>query len=174
MERKNSSDSKKGWGNAKDRLISNLRERFEVETSIVEFPSDETFDAPDGLFFMRHDGSPITRSNSVRRPSSSSGGTFQWIPRAVPSTDTILDPKAQRKVERVVARCGLGGKKITPQEAYDALRMANASEDEAVAYINRGNHILSSAEEDLEVKKFLQDSSPSAFTLNERKRQKFT
>lgn len=191
---KNSLESKRTWGKVMYQLILNLgrtftwssvsrnekREKpprsisldsFEVETSIVKFPGAETFDAPDGLLFLRHDGSPHT---SPPRPGSSSSTTFQWIPRAVPSADSILDLEVKAKVERVIARCKLDEKEVTAQEAYDALRMANALEDEAVAYINRGEHIPSSADDDFEVKEFLQDLSIPAFTFKKKKRRKFT
>ncbi|KAI0837054.1 hypothetical protein F5Y06DRAFT_297836 [Hypoxylon sp. FL0890] len=150
-----------------------VQDRLETETSDGSSSPAQTPNNTDGVFFLRHDGSPLTHSRSGPQVSPNATATFQWIPRAVLSTDSILDPEAKRKVEFVITSCEVDEKEATPQEAYDAIRMAKGSVEDAVGYIKRGERIPSSAEDDPEVKDFLQDLGVSAFTLSRKKRMKF-
>ncbi|KAI1207025.1 uncharacterized protein F4807DRAFT_463089 [Annulohypoxylon truncatum] len=151
--------------------VPKVKGTLEVQTSHATLPTPDIFSNPNSPFF-RGDGAPISRSTSLRsvssdRPQSPSVAStsqavptttgFQWKPQAVLSVADVKDPEAQSRVEHVITRCGLDDKKVSPQEAYDALRMAKGSVDGAYALIKKGEHIYSSAVDDPEVREHLQN-----------------
>ncbi|KAI1105757.1 hypothetical protein F4804DRAFT_331007 [Jackrogersella minutella] len=129
-------------------LLSMVRDSMEVEVSHTRH-SDNNPNSRTS--FLRQNGSPITRlhslngfTNTQSEPSLPSGSNikttatdFQWKHRGIISLGDIIDPEAQSRVQHVIIRCELDDIKLTPQEAYDALRMAEGSVDEAVKLIKR-------------------------------------
>ncbi|KAI1459885.1 hypothetical protein F4805DRAFT_455273 [Annulohypoxylon moriforme] len=168
--------------------ISTVKGSLEVETTHVTLPAPDIFSNPHSPFFLGRDGLPITRPSSLRsfsstqsKPASIASSTqvtptttgFQWKPQAVVSVSDVKDPEAQSRVEHVITRCGLDDKKVTPQEAYDALRIAKGSVNDAYELIKRGEHIFSSAVDDPEVREHLQDIGVLLPDAAKRKKVKF-
>ncbi|KAI1392996.1 uncharacterized protein F4822DRAFT_392795 [Hypoxylon trugodes] len=77
-------------------------------------------------------------------------------PLPVTALSSIKDPEVKSRVEHIVNRFELEDRTVPYQVAYDALRMAKGSVDKAISIIMKGEHIFSSADDDPEVREYLE------------------
>lgn len=145
-------------------LFSKVADTLTVETTRVTFPRPVVFKNPRSPFLRPSppESSGSTSRSSVSSPTETSAASefkYKWVPQAVLSVSDVKDPEAQSRVQHVMIRAELDDKKVTPQEAYDTLRIANGSVNEAYRLIKSGENFFSSRSDDPKVKEQLQDAS---------------
>ncbi|KAI1089210.1 hypothetical protein F5B19DRAFT_384852 [Rostrohypoxylon terebratum] len=139
-------------------ILPKVADTLKVETIPVTFPPPIVF---------RHPRSPFAPGNNTfnsRSPASSSTETpktaefnFKWVPQTLLAVSDVKDPEAQSRVQHVITRAELDDRKVSPQEAYDALRMANGVVNDAYGMIKRGETFFSSGEDDPKPRQSPQD-----------------
>ncbi|KAI0893609.1 hypothetical protein F4806DRAFT_504034 [Annulohypoxylon nitens] len=145
-------------------LFSKVADTLTVETTRVTFPRPVVFKNPRSPFLRSFppESSGSSSSSSVSSPTETPAASefkYKWVPQAVLSVTDVKDPEAQSRVQHVITRAELDDKKVTPQEAYDTLRMANGSVNEAYRLIKSGENFFSPGSDDPKVKEQLQDAS---------------